>query len=110
MRNLYRIPSFAAIIGAKEANVGGIDAVDIFRICKDTAVIPGALPQHALLVTFDAPLDRDPALAQSAAAAFTHLTPLRPIALTFAGVHQDVYDVVQLDDPRANARTMLPGL
>ena len=68
------------------------------------------VPQHALLVTFDAPLQAEPDLARAAAAAFARVTPLAPIALTLAGLPQDRYSVVRLDDPRADARALMPGL
>jgi hypothetical protein len=68
------------------------------------------LPQHALLVTFNGPLDANPGLAEDARGAFAHATPLPDIALTYAGVAQDVYHVVQLDDARPDARRALPGL
>jgi 4-amino-4-deoxy-L-arabinose transferase-like glycosyltransferase len=68
------------------------------------------VPQHALLVTFAAPLQARPELAREVAAAFARVRPLAPVALTFAGMPEDTYDVVQLDDPRADARTALRGL
>ena len=68
------------------------------------------VPQHALLVTFDAPLEAAPDLAREASAAFARATPLDPIALTFAGMPQDTYHVVQLDGARPGARTVMPGL
>jgi 4-amino-4-deoxy-L-arabinose transferase-like glycosyltransferase len=68
------------------------------------------VPQHALLVTFAAPLGADPPLALAASAAYFHVTPLAPIALSFAGFPDDVYGVVQLDDARPNAREVIPAL
>ena len=68
------------------------------------------VPQHALLVTFAAPLDADPPLARAAAAAFAHARPLPDVTLSYAGQKQDVYYMVQLDDARPNARAVIPGL
>jgi hypothetical protein len=68
------------------------------------------LPQHALLVTFAAPLSADPALASAVAAAFAQVTPLAPIAPSHAGLPEDVYYVVQLDGARPNARDVIPEL
>jgi 4-amino-4-deoxy-L-arabinose transferase-like glycosyltransferase len=68
------------------------------------------VPQHALLVTFDAPLQAAPELAREAAAAYARVTPLPAIAPAFAGRPQDTYGVVQLDEPRANARAIMLGL
>ena len=68
------------------------------------------LPQHALLVTFAAPLDSDPQLARAVASTFEHVTSQPPIALSYAGIHEDVYYVVQLDGARPNARDAIPGL
>lgn len=70
----------------------------------------GRPPQHALLVTFGAPLDADPALARAVAAAFAHVTPLAPIAPSYAGLPEDVYYVVRLDGPRPGARDVIPEL
>jgi len=67
-------------------------------------------PQHALLVTFDAPVSADPQLAQAVAAAYAHVTPLAPIASSYAGLPEDVYYVEQLDDARPNARSVLPAI
>ena len=66
--------------------------------------------QHALLVTFNGPLGADASLAAGAKAAFARVTPLPDVALSYAGVPQDVYHVVQLDDARPDARSALPGL
>jgi 4-amino-4-deoxy-L-arabinose transferase-like glycosyltransferase len=61
----------------------------------------GAPPvRHALLVTYAAPLSADPSLEQSVHAAFARVTPLPDITLSHAGVPEDTYYVVQLDDPR----------
>jgi 4-amino-4-deoxy-L-arabinose transferase-like glycosyltransferase len=68
------------------------------------------VPEHALLVTFSGPLAADPILAHGVAGAFARTTPLLPIALTYAGMPQDVYNVVQLDGARSDARSALPGL
>ena len=68
------------------------------------------VPQHALLVTFAAPLSADPLLARAVTAAFEHVTPQADIALSYAGMPEDVYYVVQLDDARLNARAIIPGL
>ncbi len=68
------------------------------------------LPQHALLITFAAPLSANPELAQSLAAAFARATPLAAIAPEYAGLPQDVYYVVQLDGARPNARDIIPAL
>jgi 4-amino-4-deoxy-L-arabinose transferase-like glycosyltransferase len=71
----------------------------------------GAPPvQHALLVTFAAPLSDDPELEQAAHAAFARITPLPDVTLSHAGVPEDTYYVVQLDNPRPNAARVLPGL
>jgi 4-amino-4-deoxy-L-arabinose transferase-like glycosyltransferase len=68
------------------------------------------LPQHALLVTFAAPLSADPALVRAVAASFAHVTPLAPLAPSYAGVPEDVYYFVQLDGARPNARDVIPEL
>jgi 4-amino-4-deoxy-L-arabinose transferase-like glycosyltransferase len=68
------------------------------------------IPQHALLVTFGAPLSADPALARAVAAAFVHVTPQGDIRVSYAGVPQDVYYIVQLDGARPDARRVMPGL
>jgi len=68
------------------------------------------VPQHALLVTFAAPLDADPPLAAAVAAAFDHVKPLPEITLSYAGKREDVYYMVQLDGASANARTAIPSL
>jgi hypothetical protein len=53
--------------------------------------------QHALLVTFAAPLGADPVLQRTLASTYAHVTPLPNILLTHAGVREDVYYVVRLD-------------
>jgi hypothetical protein len=68
------------------------------------------LPQHALLVTFAAPLSDDPSLARAVTAAFAHVAPQANVTLSYAGKPQDVYYMVQLDNPRSNARALIPGL
>jgi 4-amino-4-deoxy-L-arabinose transferase-like glycosyltransferase len=61
----------------------------------------GAAPiQHAILVTYAAPLSADPELEQSIKAEFARVTPLPNIALSHAGIPEDTYYVVQLDDLR----------
>jgi hypothetical protein len=57
----------------------------------------GPAAQHALLVTFAAPLGADPALQRTLASTYAHVTALPNIALTYAGVREDVYYVVRLD-------------
>ncbi len=56
--------------------------------------------QHALMVTYAAPLSADPELDQQIHAAFARVTPLPDITLAHAGVPEDTYYVMQLDDPR----------
>jgi 4-amino-4-deoxy-L-arabinose transferase-like glycosyltransferase len=68
------------------------------------------VPQHALLVTFAAPLDVDPSLAGAVTAAFAHVKPLPEITLSYAGKRQDVYYMVQLDGARPNALAAIPSL
>jgi hypothetical protein len=68
------------------------------------------VPQHALLVTFAAPMSFDPSLARAVTAAFAHVAPLADVTMSYAGKRQDVYYMVQLDDPRSNARELIPGL
>ena len=68
------------------------------------------VPQHALLVTFAAPLSFDPSLARAVTAAFARVAPLADVTMSYAGKRQDVYYMVQLDDPRSNARELIPGL
>jgi len=68
------------------------------------------VPQHALLVTFAAPLSADPSLARAVTGAFSYVAPLSDVTLSYAGKPQDVYYMVQLDGPRANARELIPGL
>ena len=68
------------------------------------------VPEHALLVTFAAPLEGDPPLAKAVAGAFGHVKQLPDVTLSFAGKKQDVYYVVQLDGPRPGARAAIPGL
>jgi 4-amino-4-deoxy-L-arabinose transferase-like glycosyltransferase len=68
------------------------------------------VPQHALLVTFAAPMSFDPTLARDVTAAFGHVAPLSNVTLSYAGKRQDVYYMVQLDDPHPNARALIPGL
>jgi 4-amino-4-deoxy-L-arabinose transferase-like glycosyltransferase len=68
------------------------------------------VPQHALLVTFAAPLDADPSLATAVVAAFDHIKPLPEITLSYAGKRQDIYYMVQLDGAKPNARTAIPSL
>lgn len=72
------------------------------------AGVPAA--QHALLVTFAAPLSADPPLARAVAAAFARVTPQADIVLTYAGVREDVYYVVRLDGLRPGGAALLPGL
>ena len=67
-------------------------------------------PQHALLVTFAAPLAADPALAHTVTAAFQNVAPQAPIALSYAGVPDDVYYLVRLDGARPGAAAIMPGL
>ena len=62
--------------------------------------MPAQPAQHALLVTFAAPLAADPLLARALAAAFTEVTPQPAIAFSYAGLPDDVYYVVQLDGAR----------
>ncbi len=69
-----------------------------------------SLPQHALLVTFAAPLDADPPLARAVSAAFAHVKPLPVVTFSYAGKRQDVYYLVQLDGVRPNARDVIPAL
>ncbi len=62
----------------------------------------GAPPlQHALMVTYAAPLSADPELDQQVRADFARITPLPDITLAHAGVPEDTYYVVQLDAPRS---------
>jgi hypothetical protein len=68
------------------------------------------VPQHALLVTFAAPLSFDPTLARAVNAAFGSVKPLSDVTMSYAGKRQDVYYMVRLDDPRPNARQLIPGL
>jgi hypothetical protein len=68
------------------------------------------VPQHALLITFAAPLDADPSLARAVAAAFARVKPLPNVTFSYAGKKQDVYYMVQLDGPRPGAATIIPGL
>jgi 4-amino-4-deoxy-L-arabinose transferase-like glycosyltransferase len=68
------------------------------------------LPQHALLVTFAAPMSADPSLSRVVAAAFVHVAPQADVTLSYAGKPQDVYYMVQLDGTRPNARELIPGL
>ncbi len=68
------------------------------------------VPQHALLVTFAAPLDADPQLAGAVAAAFERVKPLPDVTFSYAGKKQDEYYMVQLDGPRPGARAAIPGL
>jgi hypothetical protein len=68
------------------------------------------LGQHALLVTFGAPLGADPALERAVTAAFEHVTPQANVALSYAGVPEDVYYIVRLDGPRPGAAALLPAL
>jgi 4-amino-4-deoxy-L-arabinose transferase-like glycosyltransferase len=68
------------------------------------------VPQHALLVTFAAPLDANPTLARAAAAAYVHVKPLPDVTFSYAGKKQDVYYMVQLDGARPGAATIIPGL
>lgn len=70
----------------------------------------GPVPQHALLVTFKAPMDATPELGREARAAYTHVTEQMPLAFSIAGIPQDVYFLTQLDDTRPDARTIMPGL
>ncbi len=63
--------------------------------------------RHAILVTFAAPLRADPELDQSVRAAFTRITPLPDVTLSHAGVPEDTYYVVQLDNPLPNALAQL---
>ena len=71
----------------------------------------GAPPvQHALLVTFAASLSADPSLEQAVHGAFARVTPLPDVKLAHAGVKEDTYYVVQLDNPRPNAARILPAL
>ena len=68
------------------------------------------VPQHALLVTFAAPLSADPQLAQAVAAAFARVTPLPDEQLAHAGITEHTYYVTQLDEARSNARAIMPAL
>ncbi len=68
------------------------------------------LPQHALLVTFAAPLSADPALASAVNAAFARVTPLPPFMPSHAGISEDTYYFVRLDGVRPNARAVMPAL
>jgi 4-amino-4-deoxy-L-arabinose transferase-like glycosyltransferase len=68
------------------------------------------VPQHALLVTFAAPLSADPSLSRAVTGAFVHVAPQADVTLSYAGKPQDVYYMVQLDDARPNARRLIPGL
>jgi hypothetical protein len=68
------------------------------------------LPQHALVLTFAAPLAADPQLAQAVAAAFARVTPLPDVKLAHAGIAEDTYYVTQLDGARPNARAIIPAL
>lgn len=68
------------------------------------------VPQHALLVTFAAPMSSDPTLARDVTAAFGHVAPLSDVTVSYAGNRQDVYYMVRLDDPRPNARQLILGL
>jgi dolichol-phosphate mannosyltransferase len=71
----------------------------------------GAPPiQHAILVTYAAPLSDDPTLEQSIHAAFARITPLPDIVLSHAGVPEDTYYVIQLDAPRPDVARALPGM
>jgi 4-amino-4-deoxy-L-arabinose transferase-like glycosyltransferase len=63
--------------------------------------------QHAILVTYAAPLTADPSLEEKVRTAFARITPLPDITLAHAGVHEDTYYVIQLDDPRPNLKTLL---
>ena len=62
------------------------------------------VPQHALLVTFAAPLSADPQLAGKVAATYSRVTPKANIVLSYAGVPEDVYYVVQLDGLRSSLK------
>jgi 4-amino-4-deoxy-L-arabinose transferase-like glycosyltransferase len=68
------------------------------------------VPQHALLVTFAAPLDADPSLATAVTAAFNHVKRLPEITLSYAGKRQDIYYMVQLDGASPNALAAIPSL
>ena len=57
-------------------------------------------PQRALLVTFAAPLSANPDLARSLNEAFARITPQPDIVLSHAGVPEDIYYVVRLDERR----------
>jgi 4-amino-4-deoxy-L-arabinose transferase-like glycosyltransferase len=65
--------------------------------------------QHALLVTFAAPLAADPPLAHAVTAAFAHVMPQTTVALSHAGVPEDIYYVVRLGGARPNAAALIPG-
>jgi 4-amino-4-deoxy-L-arabinose transferase-like glycosyltransferase len=99
---------------AAELRWYGIDA----RIAADMPQRPqwirwhaGApVPQHAIMVTFDRPLSADVSLAQSAQAAFVHVTPVPDFASAYAGVTEDIYGLTQLDEARPGARTFMPAL
>jgi hypothetical protein len=68
------------------------------------------LPQHALLVTFEAPLYADPSLAGAVTAAFEHVRLSPNVTLSYAGQKQDVYYLTRLDGVRPNARNFIPSL
>jgi hypothetical protein len=68
------------------------------------------VPQHALLVTFAAPLSFNPTLARAVGAAFETVKPLSNVTMSYAGKRQDVYYMIKLDGPRPNARELIPGL
>jgi 4-amino-4-deoxy-L-arabinose transferase-like glycosyltransferase len=70
----------------------------------------GPVPQHAILVTFDKTLSADARLARAAQAAFEHVTPLPDQPFTYAGTLEDTYGLTLLDDPRADARAIMPAL
>lgn len=69
------------------------------------------LPQHALLITFAEPLDPASQAAHDLAAEFAHATPLASITAVHAGVAEDSYYVVQLDDPivKRNHNPVIPS-
>jgi hypothetical protein len=63
--------------------------------------------QHALLVTYAAPLTADPDLEQKVRAAFARITPLPDVKLSHAGISEDTYYVIQLDNPRPDLSALL---
>jgi hypothetical protein len=71
---------------------------------------PADVPQRADLVTFRAPFGDGGALEQNVRAAYAHVGTPAMHDYHYAGRSEGVFYVTRLDDPRPDARRVLPGL